>query len=307
MVYNDFMRIKTIPGVSAFLSRPEIQFLLLVFLPLLVTFAFFYELFNRSEQLSVLFVFLSVLAILILQAVHAAHARKLLIKKEREFLSVCIHQMRDPLSAIRFAVEEILSVDKPSSEKEIVAKGLISLNDRIEKIFDSFASATFLEGGIYGENLRHIDICEEIERAVEEAEPIARQYGVSVSAEGPCEELWVQVDPTEIDIVLSNLINNAIKYNHRGGSVTVSARPICSGGEVEVQVKDSGVGIPADEHGKIFQRSFRGRQTRSSSRLGFGLGLYLAKEIVSRHGGRIWVDSAPGKGSTFHFSLPVGR
>jgi two-component system phosphate regulon sensor histidine kinase PhoR len=215
--------------------------------------------------------------------------------------------MRTPLTATRWAVEEVMREDGASSKNEKIKSGLDVSFDRMNNLLDTLSQFAGLEEGQYEKNPVRMDICEEIERAVEEAEPIGMQYGVSVAAEGPCEELWVKIDPVQVDMLLSNLINNGIKYNRRGGTVTVSARPISGGREIEVQVRDSGVGIPAHEQGRIFERLFRGEQATKLNTEGYGLGLYLVKEIVVDHGGRVWVESTPGKGSVFHFALPVGR
>lgn len=307
MVYNKGMQSRVLPSFLTFFRKPEVQFIAVAFLPFLGFFLFFYGISGSQDKEKVLIVFAGVAALMLLQAAHALHLRKLLIKKERAFLGVCAHQMRTPLTATRWAVEEVLREGGASSKNEKIKSGLDVSFDRMNNLLDTLSQFAGLEEGQYEKNPVRMDICEEIERAVEEAEPIGMQYGVSVAAEGPCEELWVKIDPVQVDMLLSNLINNGIKYNRRGGTVTVSARPISGGREIEVQVRDSGVGIPAHEQGRIFERLFRGEQATKLNTEGYGLGLYLVKEIVVDHGGRVWVESTPGKGSVFHFALPVGR
>jgi signal transduction histidine kinase len=102
--------------------------------------------------------------------------------------------------------------------------------------------------------------------------------------------------------VLNNLLSNAIKYSPNGGTIEISGRALPN--EVVVTVSDQGVGIPYEEQPRVFARFFRGVQERHQHTPGAGLGLYLAKAIVEAHGGRIWVESNPGKGAAFSFAVP---
>jgi signal transduction histidine kinase len=118
----------------------------------------------------------------------------------------------------------------------------------------------------------------------------------------PADFPTVKGDAQRLEQVLDNLVSNAIKYSPRGGVVQINGR--ASPAEVVVSVSDQGVGIPLDEQERIFDRFYRveGPETRAVS--GTGLGLYLTRAIVSAHGGRCWVTSSPGKGSTFYVALP---
>jgi two-component system phosphate regulon sensor histidine kinase PhoR len=101
--------------------------------------------------------------------------------------------------------------------------------------------------------------------------------------------------------VLTNLVHNAVKFTPPGGQITVGARP--AGEHVTISVQDTGVGIPADDVPRIFERFYKADRARSGG--GTGLGLAIAKHIVQGHGGRIWAESVEGEGSTFFFTLPV--
>jgi signal transduction histidine kinase len=109
-------------------------------------------------------------------------------------------------------------------------------------------------------------------------------------------------DSTRLENVLSNLINNAIKYSPAGTPISLAGRVTPQ--EVIVTVADQGIGIPLDEQGRIFERFYRVDDQLSRQTQGSGLGLYLAKSIIDAHRGRIWVESAPSKGSAFSFALP---
>jgi signal transduction histidine kinase len=110
-------------------------------------------------------------------------------------------------------------------------------------------------------------------------------------------------DPDRIRQVLINLITNAIKYSPQADRVDISST--IDGGSVIISVKDFGIGIPKSEQQKIFDRFYQASDTTGNTFPGLGLGLYISSEIIKRHNGKLWVESTPGKGSTFSFSLPI--
>jgi len=112
----------------------------------------------------------------------------------------------------------------------------------------------------------------------------------------------VEGDPGRLEQVLNNLVSNAIKYSPDGGTIEISGR--ASPDDVIVTVSDQGVGVPFEEQSRVFERFYRGARERHQRTPGAGLGLYLAKAIVQAHGGRMWVESNPGEGAAFSFSIP---
>jgi signal transduction histidine kinase len=114
----------------------------------------------------------------------------------------------------------------------------------------------------------------------------------------------VKGDYERIREVLSNLVGNAIKYSPEGGLIRVGGR--VEGSEVRIFVSDEGVGIPTTEQERIFDRFTRVDSSLTRQTPGAGLGLFLVRSVVEAHGGRVWVDSQPGQGSTFWFALPIG-
>ncbi len=119
------------------------------------------------------------------------------------------------------------------------------------------------------------------------------------------EHFVAQVDPRRIEQVLSNLIGNAIKYSPEGGPIEISIREDVETDAALISVRDSGIGIPAHQQSLVFGRFARADNARAYGIGGTGLGLYLCRELIERHGGRTWFESAEGQGSTFFIALPL--
>jgi signal transduction histidine kinase len=126
---------------------------------------------------------------------------------------------------------------------------------------------------------------------------------ITVEQDIPADLPQVQADPARLRQVLTNLVSNAIKYTPDGGRVRLSARS--DDGRVLVQVADTGIGISAEDMPRVFDRFFRAQNVVLQEIEGTGLGLSIVKSLVERHGGQVWLESAPGEGTTFYFTLPL--
>ena len=134
---------------------------------------------------------------------------------------------------------------------------------------------------------------------------MAKAYNVSVFFEKPDQPIIVTFDEQKLGIAISNLIDNALKYNVPKGSVTVNLRLVLNQPYAEVSIKDTGVGIPPEDIKKLFTKFFRAENVMQFETEGSGLGLFVVKNIIERHGGKIWVESELNRGTTFHFTLPT--
>lgn len=185
------------------------------------------------------------------------------------------------------------------SEKRKTLDELLELSDRLVEAVRKFQEMVNLEGGKIRLNLVKLDIAKLAKNVMEK---FAEQGSHRFSFEKPEEELLALGDEKLVEIILSNLLDNAVKYSSPGSLVTV--RVEAQGDEVKVSVKDEGAGIPIPLQRKIFEKFYR-IETQETARVsGLGLGLYFCKLIVEAHGGKIWVESLPGHGSTFAFTLP---
>ena len=129
---------------------------------------------------------------------------------------------------------------------------------------------------------------------------------MNIYFEGPASgAVAVPADPEKLGIVVTNLLDNAIKYNVPNGQVVVRAEKLPDRPYVQISIKDTGMGIPKEDIGKLFTKFFRSGNMMHKATTGSGLGLYIVKNIIRRHGGEIWVESELDRGTTFYFTLPT--
>ena len=216
-----------------------------------------------------------------------------------EVLAVVSHDMRNPLHTILLgtgAALEILPGDSPARKTlESVRRAAL----RGERLIRDLLDVTRLESNQMQLDRADIAVSDLLNEAADSVAAIAREQGItlSVAANIPGQ---VSADRYRALQVIDNLLSNAIKFTGRGGHVSVGARQV--DGEEHFWIADDGPGIPLEQQQFMFRRFW---QSRRADRRGIGLGLTIAKAIVNAHGGRIWLDSEPGKGTTFWFTLPV--
>ena len=237
---------------------------------------------------------------------HDVTREKHIERMKTEFVSIAAHQLRTPLSAIKWTLRMLLDGDVGKLTKEqldFLEKSYQS-NERMISLINDLLNVTRIEEGryLYKPTLIQLkEICQEVINSFQEE--ILRKK-IHFGFLTPLEKLpLVKADAEKIKLVVQNLLDNAIKYTDPGGSVTVSLRK--GEKEIEFVIKDTGVGIPKDQQDRVFKKFFRGANIVRLETTGTGLGLFIAKNIIEAHGGRIWFESEEGKGSTFHFTLPT--
>jgi PAS domain S-box-containing protein len=234
--------------------------------------------------------------------VHDISERLELDQLRDDLTSMIFHDLRSPLANVISSLE-VLQAAMPS-EGEMVQSVLgIALRSsrRLSRLVDSLLDVSRLEAGKDVLDRTESSLRALIEEAVEEVQPVAEAKEHSLSLNLPKKLPDMMFDVDMIRRVLINLLENAIRYTPAGGQITVTARH--KGSEVTVDIQDTGPGIPPDEHKRIFEKFMRARHEERIK--GLGLGLSFCRLAVEAHAGRIWVDSEPGKGSTFSFTLPV--
>ena len=227
-------------------------------------------------------------------------------KLQADFTAMIAHDLRSPLMNITGVVEGMIE-GKFGSVTEEQKKWLARMQANGQSLIDlvsDFLDVSKLESGYVNVKKEWVSLSELIRRSVEDFRVLAIEKRISISDAVALSLPAVHLDPRRMDQVLSNLISNAIKFTGDGGKTEVGAA-LADATQVKVWVRDNGAGIPADEMSQLFQKYRQGGNAKCSSQKGTGLGLVICKMIVEAHGGKIWVESASGQGSTFFFSLPV--
>lgn len=234
------------------------------------------------------------LAVTVLRDVSAARR---LDEMREEFLATAAHEFKTPLAVIKAHAQVMQRREPPDPQGLTVIQRQVERLDRlVEHLLDT--SRLRLRSG---EGRRDgFDLAALAREVVERGRAIAPAHRLSVASSGPA---MVSADRERIQRVITSLIDNAIRYSPHGGAVAVEVA--VSGLEATVSVSDRGVGIPPERQARIFERYYRAHAGTPQDYGGLGLGLDMSREIVVRHGGRMWFESAPGLGSTFHFSLPL--
>ena len=223
-------------------------------------------------------------------------------RREAAFLAGIAHDIRNPLMVIRGSTEVLLAQETPSRVTLERACGRIMRQvERMEQMLSDFVDARGIESGMLELTPREVDLGELARDVTDRFRAAAPGHELAIDAPG--QPITVRCDELRLEQVLVNLISNAIKYSPGGGRVVIAAGD--SGGNwATLSVSDHGIGIPPDQQAAIFEPFHRVAST-SAGIAGSGLGLAVSKQIVERHGGRIEVDSQPGRGTTFRVLLPV--
>lgn len=241
-----------------------------------------------------------------LVTLHDISREKLVERIKSEFVTLAAHQLRTPASAVKWTLQILLEGDlgELSKEQKEVIQKACETNDKMIKLVNDLLNVAQIEEGKYLSKVTLSDI-EEIARSVVDSyKDKIKQRKLKFRFQEPRTKLpKVMVDIEKIEIALRILLDNAIMYTLPGGRVTVSMG--FSRKEIEIQVRDTGLGIPEHQRKKVFTKFFRGTNVMRIETEGTGLGLFIAKNIIEAHGGRIWFESKGGRGSTFYFTIPI--
>ena len=221
-------------------------------------------------------------------------------ERKNDFIGMVSHELKTPLTSLNGYIQ-ILQMNAKKTDNSFMAGALEKAQRQVKKMtsmINGFLNISRLESGkiVLNKTTFRLDLL--LAALVEEANLLDANHHVSYQAQ---DEIEIFADEDKVTNVISNLLNNAFKYSPENSAISINYR--IAGEMVQISVIDQGMGIEAADKEKLFERYYRAENYNTIS--GFGIGLYLSAEIVTRHNGKIWVESEPGKGSTFSFILPL--
>ena len=221
-----------------------------------------------------------------------------------EFVSTVSHELRTPLCIFKNIISNAMAgvMGKVSKKLYQSLKTADESIDRLSRIVDDFLDISRIESGVMKLDLKPLSISSVVSEVAESLTTLATAKGLDLNTDISSQELVVNADKDRIVQVLTNLIGNAVKFIPTGCQINVTVKDRSE--HIEVAVTDNGPGLSKEDMEKIFDRFVQARNLTGDSQHGTGLGLTIAKELVQMHKGRIWVESTPGHGCSFYFTLP---
>jgi two-component system phosphate regulon sensor histidine kinase PhoR len=222
----------------------------------------------------------------------------------RDFVANVSHELKTPLTAIRGLVETLLDDQgMPQGTQQRFLEKIRDQSTRLSALVVDLLTLARIESNEQGLERRPLDVRRVARECAGRFSAIASERGLALDAELPGGPAFVRADEESLRQIVDNLLDNACKYTPGGGRVAV--RVVESPGEVALEVQDTGIGIEARDQQRVFERFYRVDKARSRELGGTGLGLSIVKHLSLALGGRVSLDSAPGRGSTFRVHLPM--
>lgn len=235
-----------------------------------------------------------------------SHQEELMQRMRAELVLIIVHQLRTPLSNIKWMIKSFLDGEFgqiADAQKKALEQGYESI-ENMGNLIDDLLNIASLEEGKFTYKFSFVSMAGLIEKTVKKFLKETKRRGINLIFEAPEQFIPdVEIDEDRMYLVLQNLLNNAIRYTSSGGEVTISLKS--DNLVLEIIVKDTGIGIPKEHQPKIFSKFFRADNAKKMQSEGSGLGLFIAKNIIEKHGGKIWFESEENKGTVFYFTIPV--
>jgi len=249
---------------------------------------------QREEEIGALIIF------------HDITRERFIESLKTEFVSIAAHQLRTPLSAIKWILRMFIEGDLGSlskQQKEYIEKAYVS-NERMIKLINDLLNITRIEEGRFLYKTKRADLVGLVKQAAASFKNNIEKKGLDFNFKKPkIKTPQVNIDEEKVKLAIQNILENAISYTQKG-SIKVEVSFSAPKKEFLVSVKDTGIGIPRSQQKRVFSRFFRAGNAIKVDTEGSGLGLYIAKNVVEAHGGRIWFHSEENKGSSFFFTIP---
>lgn len=239
---------------------------------------------------------------------HDVSREKLIEKMKTEFVSLAAHQLRTPLSAIKWTLRLILDGDvgEISLEQRDFLEKTYQSNERMISLINDLLNVARIEEGRYLYKPILIDLETVVQFVLDSYKDEIKKRDIDLEIKTPEIPMPpILLDVEKMKLAIQNLLDNAIRYSSPGGKVTISLEYDTK--EAKFTIKDNGIGIPKDQQQRVFTKFFRASNAMKTETDGSGLGLFIVKNIIEAHGGKIWFESEENKGTTFYFTLPIKR
>jgi PAS domain S-box-containing protein len=237
--------------------------------------------------------------------IHDISERKHMEHMRSDFVSFVTHQLRTPLAGIKWLLELASEAEALPEEPRSYIQDARESADRLIKLVNDLLDISRLERGKFSILPEAVNLGELTHSVLAEVSPLVQQKGHQLRCTLPHEIPAIVVDRQLMRQVMLNLVSNAIKYTAPGGEISVQ---LCrAGASVQWSIADSGIGIPKAAQARLFEKFYRAENGLTVETEGTGLGLYLVRLILGQFGGRVWCESAEGKGATFLFTLPLAE
>lgn len=231
---------------------------------------------------------------------------KMISKSKSEFISIAAHQLRTPLSAVKWAMKLVIDGDMgPLNPEQLqfLNRGY-ETNQKMISLVNDLLNVARIEDGRFGYSFKEANIIEVIDAIINSSKLASRERDVDVELVNNAADLKPFVfDAEKMTLAIQNLLDNALKYTNPGGKVVLDVS--VEGDYLKMKVSDNGVGVPKNQISRLFSKFFRAENVIHMQTSGSGLGLFIVKNIITRHGGDIKVDSEEGKGTTFTLVIPL--
>lgn len=236
------------------------------------------------------------------KVVHDLTEKKIEEQQKDDFISIASHELKTPVTSIKAYTEVLLEMLKESnntSGAELIKK-LDNQVDRLIGLIRALLNTSRIKEGKIAGNLSSFNVTGLLSEIIQNQQQVSHLHQMSLECD---DEIMVTANYEAIGQVMTNLISNAIKYSPEGGEIKIRCEK--DSDEVMFNISDQGIGISDEGLKKLFSRFSRAENVKGTTFPGLGLGLYISKNIVQGHGGRIWAESKPGEGSVFSFTLPL--
>lgn len=227
------------------------------------------------------------------------HMAELLAQAREEVLGVVAHDLRNPLNTIITSTDLLLQEKLEPERRTELLEVALRTGRQMNRLIGDLLDTVRMHAGKFTLDVEDVAVASIFRQAEETYRPIAEKRGIYLEAVPPDNGIAVRADPFRVSQIVGNIVGNALKFTPEHGTVTLRAD--ANGNHVAIHVTDTGPGIAPTDMDHLFDDFW---QARRNDHRGVGLGLAIAKGVVEAHGGMIWADSAPGRGSTFSFTLP---